>query len=201
MIAPYRQFDPVNVHHLWIGERFAHSPEPRDTQLYYQWSNMKAIVPTKTTFQTGLHMAGACNLDYPYSGCDSDFDGLCFQPKGAKPRSAMIRKKFHVNHYVDEKVLPWDSKKINITNQGSLYHFMLNHIHLTPSNITDFTVENDYKQKFFPHVLASLRERQLDLLIDIPGYFNSESLVDRFTQTMQKNQNEASGSASTIKRT
>ena len=192
VIAPYRQFEGVNVNHLWIGERFSHSPEPRDTQLYYQWSNMKAIVPTKTIFQTGLHMAGACTLDYPYGGCDKDFEGLCFQPKGQKTRANMIRKKFHGNHYFDEKVMPWDAKNIDVSNKGSLFHFMINHMQLIPSNRTDLSVSNDYKEKYFPDVLASLRKRQLDLLIDIPGYFNPDGLDDRYSQANKKNRNEGS---------
>ena len=169
VVAPKMVTRIKDMSELWLGDRFAHSVEPPGTQLDKLYGNIKAIVPVKSTYQTGLHMAGACNLDYPYNGCERNHEGLCFQPNNTKSRARLLFNKFFTDHYVDERVKKYDTKKINMNEQGCLYHMLLNCMHLPKSNLTNMSVENDYKAKFFPLVMTALRRRQLDLLIDVPG--------------------------------
>ena len=154
---------------LWLGERFAHSFEPQGTILAEAYNRIKSIVPVKSTYQTGLHMSGACNLDYPYNGCESNHEGLCFQPNNTSSRDKEKPNIFHSDHYVDERVKYYDAKKIDMNDQGCLYHILLYRMNEERSNKTNINVENDYKAKYFPSVMTALRSRQLDLLIDVPG--------------------------------
>ena len=177
MVAPKAVGRIKDLHELWLGERFAHSVEPQGTKVSNLYSNIKAIVPVKSTYQTGLHMSGACNLDYPYNGCESNHKGLCFEPNNTRSRAKMMFARFYTDHYVDERVRQFDAKKIDMNEQGCMYHMLLNRMHLRRSNQTNMTAENDYKAKYFPAVMTELRRRQLDLLIDIPESVSASTLA------------------------
>ena len=49
----------------WMGQRFNHGTEPFGHHLGFK----KSLRPTRTIFQGGLHMAGACHLPPPWNGC------------------------------------------------------------------------------------------------------------------------------------
>ena len=122
-------------------------------------------------------MAGACNLDYPYSGCDENHEGLCFQPNDTSSRTKMMFARYFSDHYVDERVKYYDAKKIDMNDQGCLYHMLLYRTNQERSNETNINVENDYKAKYFSSVMTALRRRQLDLLIDLPESVSTSTLT------------------------
>ena len=81
-------------------------------------------------------------------------------PQKGRPRST---------HAFDEMVAQEDTRWLNAHTEGELFHIMLyRHYHaVTKKNVLNGT--NDYTQRYFPATLAALRQRKLDLLIDIPA--------------------------------
>ena len=145
--------------HPWMGEKFSHSPEPVTSRVHHQYSFKKSIIPTKTVFQMGLHVNGACKLEAPFNGGCSNSTEFCYKPSGHVKKSG----EFHF----DEVILADDIKSINAESEGVLYHIMLYRFHQGASNTTNLNLKNDYALKYFPQTLAALKKRKLDLLIII----------------------------------
>lgn len=159
------------MNHLWIGERFAHSSEPYNSRLHGQFGFRKSIIPTKTMFQMGLHMSGACHLPYPFSGCPQNATGFCYER--AHPDEDVIlygaeKNKFYNTHSFIDKVRGADVKDVDMANEGVLHHILLNRYYQAVSNETDLSTQNEYASKHFPNVMKALRKRKLDLLLEIP---------------------------------
>ena len=154
----------IDMDHLWMGERFAHSTEPKGSSLDQMYAHKKSIIPTKNIFQVGLHMSGACKLDYPWNGCDKNSTGFCYTEE-----KVQVGHDFSDHHSFNEIVREHNIKEIDVASEGALYRTMFHHSSIVASNITDLSMKNDYAAKFFPQTLKALRKRRLDVLIETPG--------------------------------
>jgi hypothetical protein len=163
--------ETVDMNHLWIGERFAHSTEPYKSILMSQFGFRKSIIPTNKMYQMGLHMSGACNLPYPFNGCPQNNTGFCYARD--HPFEDIIlygaeRNRFYNTHSFIDKVRGADARNIDMANEGVLHHIMLYRYYQAASNKIDLTKLNEYAAIHFPNVLVALQKRRLDLLLVIP---------------------------------
>ena len=139
MVASRVESSNIDMGQLWLGQRYAHSTEPTGSYLHNKFGFRKSIIPTKNIFQVGLHMSGACKLDYPWNGCDKNSTGFCY----AKEKM-MAGHAFSTYHSFNEKVRGHDVKEIDMATEGALYHMMFHRTTQFPSNETDLSSENDY---------------------------------------------------------
>lgn len=146
----------------WMGDKVPHSSEPLHTGKAIGYGNVKSIVPTHTAFQVGLHGAGACVMDTPV-GCPSS-NPFCH----TNGREIQAADYFHRTHYLDEWVFMTDAKLVSLATEGCLYHYQIHRPHFAPSDETDLTTQNIYTAHYFKSVIAALKKRRLDLLVDIP---------------------------------
>ena len=158
---------------FWIGEKFSHPPEPVGSAKHLKSGFRKSIVPTKTIFQFGLHAQGACNLQYPFNGCTGTTSGICTdtidKDKSRRYLETDNETDNRNTHRFIDRVTNNEMKDIDMKNEAVLFHNQVfrsgNKVH--PSvNITKL---NEYAEFYYPQVAAALRDRQLDLLIDIPS--------------------------------
>ena len=154
----------IDMDHLWVGERFAHSTEAKRTPMHNKYSFRKSIIPTKNIVQVGLHMSGACKLDYPWNGCDKNTTEFCYTEERVE-----VGHDFSDHHSFNKIVREHNVKEIDMTSEGVLYRTMFHHTSVIASNITDLSKKNDYAARFFPQTLEALRKRRLDVLIETPG--------------------------------
>ena len=153
-----------DMDHLWVGERFAHSTEPKGSSQDEMYAHRKSIIPTKNIFQVGLHMSGACKLDYPWNGCDKNSTGFCYTKEKTE-----VGQHFSDHHSFNQIVRKHNVKEIDTASEGVLYRTMFRSTYVVASNGTDLSMKNDYAVKFFPQTLEALRKRRLDVLIETPG--------------------------------
>ena len=114
-------------------------------------------------------MHGACKLQFPYNGCSNNLTEFCYKP-------LHYEKLLNVDKlYFDEVVEEANKRKINIENEGVLYHIMHFRSQSTilslsnNSDVTDIHRNNVYTSKYYHNVRIALKIRKLDLLIDIPS--------------------------------
>ena len=186
-VASMYDSENVDMNHLWVGERFTQLTEPKDSWLDKKFGFRKSIIPTKNIFQVGLHMSGACKLDYPWNGCEKNSTEFCYANNNNNNNNS---KNNYINnsndnngnsnnnvtvdnlktyHSFDQGVTSSDVKDINSTSEGVLYHIMYFRLHFLPSPEIDLSLMNDYAMKHFPNTLEALRKRGLDVLIETPN--------------------------------
>jgi hypothetical protein len=176
----------VDFNHLWIGERFDHSPEPSDrhgkptSRVSKQFSFKKQIIPTRTMFQIGLHMSGACKLPPVWDGCKDSKDGFCFNdnPDNLSFRQMLPNEKvtytgarftdIQTSHKFDDIVYNGDTRRLSLHNEGSLYHFMHFRFYHSTVNPEVLLEKNKYASIYFNKTLELLRKRKIDLYITLP---------------------------------
>lgn len=171
MVANKDATEAIDMNHLWLGERFAHSTEPYNSRLHGQFGFRKSIIPTKTMFQMGLHMSGACHLPYPFNGCEKNATGFCYQKPHLDEDNFMdVKKKnmFYSTHSFIDKVRNADVRDIDMANEGVLHHILLYRYYQAASNETDLSTQNEYASKHYQNVMTALRKRKLNLLLEIP---------------------------------
>jgi hypothetical protein len=201
---------------LWVGRRFAHGVEPPSSHVGQQFSFKKAIVPTKTMYQIGLHMSGACRLEWPWNGCANASEEFClghsiernsnsaefdiYRGRG-KPKTHAENPPVPLStHFFDEVVLDVDTRVIDPDSEGVIYHVQafrdvtvsnkvmikatapraavgFRSVTSTTSSSTTSALRgmNDYSLKFFPNTMKALRERNLDLLVDLPEFLRAQT--------------------------
>jgi hypothetical protein len=150
-----------------MGDKISHFPEPLKSKGTRQYGNVKSIVPTHTAFQVGLHCAGACRIDAPL-GCPNNTQFCYMNGRNSKIKGSY----YHKTHYFDEWVYMSDSKLISLATEGGLYHYQIHRPELEPNEKTNLTAQNVYTAQYFKPVIAALRKRRLDLLVDIPYHLN-----------------------------
>ena len=146
---------------LWMGKRFNLPTEPAahsSTHSYFK----KSIVPTHNIFQVGLSAHGACRLAFPWHGCAAETNGFC---------NTALNSTTSTTHSIHDAVTQSDVKQLHKERDAVLYHMPI----LGPKKITSHTAQghsgNNYANTHFPKVLEALRNRKLDLLIDIGPYY------------------------------
>ena len=147
----------------WIGNKFVKPTEPTTSKSHVKFAFKKSIIPTKNIFQVGLHVHGACHLQYPYSGCEENHTGFCYKPS----RKTNSSGKFSRTHSFIDQLKTREVKAIDTQSQGVLYHIMIFR-DVIPANITDSTANNDYTVKYFPDTLAALKKRGYEALFSVP---------------------------------
>jgi len=163
-----KELNNIDMAHLWIGERFPHSVEPDTHSLHKKKGSGNSIIPTDTVFQVGLHGSGTCRLHYPHNGGPDHSLNNSVSTEFCHRRDNTTNYEDKIMDYFDDRVLSRDVKEIDMNNEGSLYHIMVNAAHEIVSNMTDMNQRNDYSLKYFPLVYQKLKKRKLDLLVDIP---------------------------------
>jgi hypothetical protein len=152
----------------WIGETFL-SPPSNSIGLGFK----KSIFPTRTIFQAGLHVGGACHLGRLWSGCDHD--RFCYQ-QGEGHEFSRIRKEFGIMpHRFDETVLDKDAKRIDPKKEAVIYHIQIHRPELTnpadeydPEQSTD--KRNAYVTQHFDRVYQELSRRGLHSIESISDH-------------------------------
>jgi hypothetical protein len=171
-VIPNREaVSSVDMSRLWIGQMFAHGPEPSTSRLGQKFSFKKSIVPTRTMFQIGLHMSGACKLDRHWNGCGGESDEACYGTTGEAKREPNLDlqfQPFNAEQRFDEIVTDDDTRIVDTQSEAVLYHFMLYRFYHAASNASILLSKNDYSSNFFNVTMQGLRRRNLDLLVDIP---------------------------------
>lgn len=157
----------VDQQHPWIGERFAHGAEPLGHGLGFK----KSIRPTRTIFQGGLHMAGACRLDWPWNGCKENVS-FCWGPNEASqyrltalPNGTAIN--FNLNHRFDEVVLDQDAKLIDPVHEAVINHLQYHRFWFGASEEA-LAKDSEYTNRFFPSVIKAIDERGLEMPMVLP---------------------------------
>ena len=161
----------------WIGDRFLIPPEPKHSKASLVGFK-KSIFATKTLFQFGLHMHGACRIEHPWSGCSKNSSGFCYQLSGNKTNSQHPAENFRFTHSFLDIVTDADTKLIDPDEEGVIYHVMYFRHALPISIETDVSKRNDYTIKYFPQTMEALRKRNLDLMADIRPTIRKVSTVD-----------------------
>eukprot|EP01036_Dinobryon_divergens_P038993 gene38993-51282_t len=139
---------------IWIGEKFSHGAEVESEPLSKQMGFKKSILPTRTIFQAGLHIPGACKLESQWSNCVNKTEQCSYR----------------LVHRFDESVSQKDGKQMIPESEGLIYHYMLR----TNRNINEVASkealqsENEYTTRFYSKVMDHLRERGLELLVALP---------------------------------
>ena len=159
----------VSPEHPWLGERFAHGAERNGHGLGFK----KSIRPTRTIFQGGLHLAGACRLPKPWNGCAQDVD-FCYNEGIGKGQVFRLTKfpngtaiNFNLNHRFDEITLEQDAYTTDIQQQAVVIH-MQYHRFWFGASAEALRVKSPYTSRFFPAVYAALDARDLVLPISLP---------------------------------
>ena len=150
----------------WIGDRFQISPEPKNSKIGLLGFK-KSIFPTKTLFQFGLHMHGACHMEHPWSGCDKDSSGFCYKLSEIETNSRRYSENFRTTHSFLDIVRDADTREIDSENEAVIYHVMFYRQALPFSIDIDVSKRNDYASIYFPQTVDALKKRNLDLLVDI----------------------------------
>ena len=157
---------------FWIGEKFSHSPEPVGSVKHLKSGFRKSIVPTKTIFQFGLHAQGACNLQYPFNGCTGTTSGICTDTIDKDKSKRYVRTDNETDnrntHRFIDRVTNNEIKDIDIKNEAAVFHYQVFRDNNEVHSSVNITILNEYAEFYYPQVAAALRDRQLDLLIDIP---------------------------------
>jgi len=181
-VIPNREaVSSVDMNHLWIGEQFAHGPEPATSRLGLKFSFKKSIIPTANMFQIGLHMSGACKLDWRWNGCNDPSVEFCYGQTGEPKREWNLDlqyQPFNSDQRFDEIVTDDDTRKVDTGTEAVLYHFMLYRFYHAASNASILTTKNDYATKFFNATMQGLRKRNLDLLVSLPFEAPREHTAD-----------------------
>lgn len=110
----------------WSTSRYGPPPKGRPTE------PSKSILPTKTIFQAGPYISGACQLDWEWTHCGQSSqsqngkDQVCYVEV---PSSDYIDHQFNKNppkfpavQDLDSVVFERDVKRIDMDTQGILYH-------------------------------------------------------------------------------
>ena len=130
---------------------------------------IKSIRPTRTTFQGGLHVGGACRLPPEWNGCKYKTD-FCYSKSGLYERLTLDNKGVfhgsHINHYFDELVLANDGKLIEPKSEGVLNHVQYRRRYLEASKKAKKS-QNDYATSHFPSVYEALEKRGLIMPIEL----------------------------------
>jgi len=167
VIANKEAVSEIDMAHPWVGERFAHGEEPVTTRVAKQFSFKKQILPTRTMFQIGLHMSGACRLPREWNGCDDKTTEFCNGDDNEVPRRVM-EENIKMDHRFDELVMDGDTKRFDTKTEALLFHYMLFRFYHATVNEEVFQFTNDYTKYHFNNTLKGLEERDLDLLINLP---------------------------------
>jgi hypothetical protein len=158
---------------FWIGEKYSHPAEAVDSQKHRKSGFRKSIVPTKPIFQFGLHVHGACDLGYPYNGCTGKTSGVCTDTIDKNKSKRFVETKEETysrnTHRFIDAVTDKEIKDINMKTDAVLYHIQAFRTHNEVDESVNITKLNEYAEFYYPAVVAALRKRQLDLLIDIPS--------------------------------
>jgi hypothetical protein len=155
----------------WIGQRFDHGAE-LTLREGKGLSFKKSIRPTRTVFQGGLHMIGACRLPAEWSGCQGfSLDNLseekysaCYATNGQLEN--VLVPQFSNYHPFDAVVFDRDARTIQ-TNEAFINHVQFYRFWF---GATDNALRrpSEYSTRFFSKVLAALTARGFDLLGLIP---------------------------------
>lgn len=131
----------------------------------------KSIRPTRTIFQGGLHLAGACRLPSGWNGCGHNETEFCYHHKRPFSRLQFDADKkvvdFHLDHYFDEIVLDTDAKFIDSKGEGVLNHIQYRRMHhqASPGAIA---TKGEYTTSYFPAVYEALERRGLVMPFELP---------------------------------
>lgn len=151
----------------WIGQIFSHGHEPFGHGMGFK----KSIRPTRTIYQGGLHLAGACRLPNGWNGCAQNHTGFCYYNK--KPFSRLqygADKKvidFHLDHYFDELVLDTDAKFIDSKGEGVLNHIQYRRMH-NQASPGALATKGEYTTSYFSKVYEALERRGLVMPFELP---------------------------------
>ena len=150
-----------------MGQRFRHGHEPYGHMMGFQ----KSIRPTRTIFQGGMHLAGACKLPVEWNGCKENSTEFCYSGGGVNSREALNDNgsyiDFHLNHYFDEVVMETDARRINRLNEGVLNHIQYRRQHMTASPEAQ-SVQGEYSATYFTPAYEALEERGLVMPLELP---------------------------------
>ena len=131
----------------------------------------KSIRPTRTIFQGGMHLAGACKLPVEWNGCKENNTEFCYSGGGVNSREALNDNgsyiDFHLNHYFDELVMETDARRINRLNEGVLNHMQYRRQHMTASPEAQ-AVQGEYSSIHFTPAYEALEERGLVMPLELP---------------------------------
>jgi hypothetical protein len=162
----------------WVGMRFTRAPEPKMGLAF-----KKPILPTRIIFQAGLHMAGGCRLQHPWSGCPADHpeDQFCLSTKFGHRYGYSIRREpvynatdFSFEQRFDGLIMDKDTRAVDEETQAVLYHVQL-HRHYFTSESSE-TTTNEYVKRFYPGVVQSMRARGMELAVVIPSRIRSRGI-------------------------
>lgn len=137
----------------------------------------KSIFATKTIFQVGLHMHGACHIQHPWNGCAKNSAGFCYDLSHIE-KDTLSDTTFRTTHSFLEVVRDEDTKSIDPENEAVIYHVMFYRQDLPISIDNDVSKKNDYASKYFPQTMEALRKRNLDLTVIIPSRIKKINSVD-----------------------
>ena len=162
----------------WAGMRFTRQPETKMGLAF-----KKPILPTRIIFQAGLHMAGGCRLEHPWSGCPPDHPKgeFCLSTKfGHRYGYTVLREPvynvtdFSFEQRFDGLIMDKDTRAVDEDSAAVLYHVQL-HRHFFTSN-SPANSTNDYVKRFYPRVVEGLRARGLELAVTLPGRIRSRGI-------------------------
>ena len=137
-------------------------PEATTAQVSTRFRFQKSILPTKMIFQVGLHKHGACKQEFPFNGCKSNLTEFCYKPLNSNEDKNVV--------YFDETILQSKEMQIDTSKDAVLYHIMYYSSFYTTSSTTDLTIDNDYRAKYFSQTLAALKQRKLNLFVELPPF-------------------------------
>ena len=149
----------------WIGDRFQIPPEPKRSKAT-STAYKKSIFATKSIFQVGLHMHGACHIEHPWNGCAKNSTSFCHDLSKIE-KEPLIDTNFRTTHSFLDVVRDADTKSIDPENEAVMYHVAYYRQDLPISIETDVSKKNDYASKYFPQTMEALRKRNLDLTVII----------------------------------
>jgi hypothetical protein len=152
----------------WLGQRFAHDAELLgESGLGFK----KSIRPTRTIFNGGLHMAGACRLPKEWNGCAEDVD-FCYGNNGALTRYTYFQNgsaiNFNLNHHFDEVVMDPDAKQVNPHTEAVINHLQYHRFWFGASPEALATQGVYVRDGYFRRVYEELDRRGLELPVSMP---------------------------------
>ena len=150
----------------WIGQRFSQGHE----KFGHHMGFLKSIRPTRTTFNGGLHMGGACRLPPEWNGCKdrTDFYSTGFvRLNDEQVDGTGAIRKLHFDQHFDEIVLPRDAKLVEPMTEGVLNHVQYRRLHIQASN-ESVKVNGEYTASFFPAVYEEMERRGLVMPMELP---------------------------------
>jgi hypothetical protein len=170
--------NPEEYPSLWIGDRFHIPPEPKNSKSA-STAFKKSIFETKRLWQFGLHTHGACQMEFPWSGCSKNSTGFCYgSTEKEKDSLRPLNYNIRTTHSFLDLVRDEDVKKIDPEEQGVLYHLAYFRQGIAISTDIDLSKKNDYASKFFPETMEALKKRNLDLLVNIIPIIRKANTVD-----------------------